>query len=729
MHRWPRLRLVLFSLVVLASISGSAGALADCAVPPAKEWRQQEKWLWQRICAAEIADLAALDGGPMSPNDIAKWPDARDVSALFLRQILTDPTYVAATPAFGVHILAAHVREPLDFRNITLTREIAITDSVFDDVVNLTAAQSSESISLAGSWFRIVTPPKAGAPWPDPLLLSGVSVAKVLNLNGAATGSLNMLDARIGFDLLMNGSSIHGNLNLVSAHIAGSAQFDQIIVDGNLTMANAEIGGDVYFGDAIVGDKIGKDGGTLAANNLNLGGGFYLGYSEDEVKMPGEQLPAIAAELWTGPGNGRSGVTPAQAAAAKTDPKGPDAKQNYRVLPEGTDFRAAVVNLNGAVISGECSFRRAAIAGVVFLEDARIKRDLWLTSGRFGIVDLSGIEGQGFLMLQGSEFAQILKADNAHFGKSIVMSPETIFRQKLNLSGTTVDGDVYFAGAKVEGEADLHAVSIARDLKLNDGTTFLQALNANFIHVGGNLDMSKGSFASVDLTGSEIKAELRLATQDSAAAFQDKAKLSLRNVAANSLRDLPSSWPNLVDLEGFTYLRIGGSASDKAISERSAADLEHWLERQKPFTPQPYTQLAGVLKDSGDADKAKSILFAGKNREWASAGFLERIGLFLHLIFTGYGLHPEIAFLWIGLLVGVGAYVVGRDRAPEVQRMTRPERVIYSLDMLLPVVHLRHGHYEFDLAGRARYYFYAHKIMGYVLASFLIASYTGGGAE
>lgn len=729
MHRWPRLRLALFSLGILAGLSGSADALADCAVAPAKEWRDQEKWIWERICAGEIADLVEFASGPMSPGEVANWPDTRDLSAPFLRRILTDPAYVNATPAFGVHILDAHVREPLDFRNITLSREIAITDSVFDDVVNLTAAQSSESISFAGSWFRIVTPPKAGAPWPDPLLLSGISVAKVLNLNRSVTGSLTMLDARIGFDLLMNGSTIHGNLNLSSAHIAGAAQFDQIITDGNLTMANAEIGGDVYVGDAIIGDKIGKDGGTLAANNLNLGGGFYLGYSEDQVKMPGDQLPAIAAELWTGPGNGRSGVTPAEIAATKTDPQGPDAKHDDRVLPKGTDFRAAVVNLNGAVIGGECSLRQVAIAGVVFLEDARIKRDLWLTSGRFGIVDLSGIDGQGFLMLQNSEFTQVLKADNAHIGKSIVMSPQTTFRQKVNLSGSTVDGDVYFAGATVEGEADLHAINIARDLKLNDGTTFRQALNANFIHVGGNLDMSKGSFASVDLTGSEIKAELRLATQDSAAAFQDKAKLSLRNVAANSLRDLPTSWPNLVDLEGFTYLRIGGSASDKAISERSAADLENWLERQKPFTPQPYTQLAGVLKDSGDADKARSILFAGKNREWATAGFLEKIGLGLHFIFTGYGLHPEVAFLWIGLLVGVGAYVVGRDRAPEVQRMTRPERVIYSLDMLLPVVHLRHGHYEFDLAGRARYYFYAHKIMGYVLASFLIASYTGGGAE
>ena len=51
--------------------------------------------------------------------------------------------------------------------------------------------------------------------------------------------------------------------------------------------------------------------------------------------------------------------------------------------------------------------------------------------------------------------------------------------------------------------------------------------------------------------------------------------------------------------------------------------------------------------------------------------------------------------------------------------------VFYSLDMLLPIIRLREEHYNFDLTGGAAYYFYGHKMMGYVLATFLIAGITG----
>jgi hypothetical protein len=45
--------------------------------------------------------------------------------------------------------------------------------------------------------------------------------------------------------------------------------------------------------------------------------------------------------------------------------------------------------------------------------------------------------------------------------------------------------------------------------------------------------------------------------------------------------------------------------------------------------------------------------------------------------------------------------------------------------MLLPIVRLRDSHYSIDLKGWAQYYFYVHKVMGYVLASVLIAAVAG----
>ena len=54
-----------------------------------------------------------------------------------------------------------------------------------------------------------------------------------------------------------------------------------------------------------------------------------------------------------------------------------------------------------------------------------------------------------------------------------------------------------------------------------------------------------------------------------------------------------------------------------------------------------------------------------------------------------------------------------------------PIGLSYSFDMLLPVIRLREEHYKIDLVGGTRYYFYFHRIMGWVLASFLIAGLSG----
>jgi hypothetical protein len=53
------------------------------------------------------------------------------------------------------------------------------------------------------------------------------------------------------------------------------------------------------------------------------------------------------------------------------------------------------------------------------------------------------------------------------------------------------------------------------------------------------------------------------------------------------------------------------------------------------------------------------------------------------------------------------------------------EMLLLSFDLLLPIVELDARHYEFVFEGWQRYYFYAHKLMGYVLVSFVIAGLSG----
>jgi hypothetical protein len=88
-----------------------------------------------------------------------------------------------------------------------------------------------------------------------------------------------------------------------------------------------------------------------------------------------------------------------------------------------------------------------------------------------------------------------------------------------------------------------------------------------------------------------------------------------------------------------------------------------------------------------------------------------------------YGHYPLWAAIPAIFLIIAGAVVL--RVSGEGVRNAMPFGLAYSFDMLLPIIKLREKHYEIDLRGWPRYYFYMQKIMGYVLASFLIVGLAG----
>ena len=95
---------------------------------------------------------------------------------------------------------------------------------------------------------------------------------------------------------------------------------------------------------------------------------------------------------------------------------------------------------------------------------------------------------------------------------------------------------------------------------------------------------------------------------------------------------------------------------------------------------------------------------------------------------NGYGYHPLWVVVWV-VFVTVAGWIwlwrTGQNQAKKKDGTPETIGFWYSLDMLLPIIELRKAHYEIDLEGSARYYFYVHKIMGYVLASYLIVALAG----
>jgi hypothetical protein len=106
---------------------------------------------------------------------------------------------------------------------------------------------------------------------------------------------------------------------------------------------------------------------------------------------------------------------------------------------------------------------------------------------------------------------------------------------------------------------------------------------------------------------------------------------------------------------------------------------------------------------------------------------VEMVELTASKLFIGYGYYLFRSLYWaLGFLV-LGSALLWLSG--EGRRISRHYNflygVVYSFDLLIPIIKLRDKHYDIDLNGWIRYYFYFHKMMGYVLAGFLAAGLTG----
>ncbi len=230
----------------------------------------------------------------------------------------------------------------------------------------------------------------------------------------------------------------------------------------------------------------------------------------------------------------------------------------------------------------------------------------------------------------------------------------------------------------------------------------------------------------MDFTGAQISGEVHLgSSRQKPPQWSEKSTLVLRNARVDAIQDLQSAWPPRVELDGFTYRGLGGNdpAEHDRMADRPLEWFKGWLHKQKKYAPAPYEQLSAVLRSHGRPDAADEILYARKERERAQALFPRYTWLTATKWLIGYGHHVEWALFWVAgfLIVGVATLRIS-GQGP---RNGMPYGIAYSFDMLLPIIQLRKKHYEIDLQGWPRYYFYFHRIAGYVLASFLIAGLAG----
>jgi hypothetical protein len=349
--------------------------------------------------------------------------------------------------------------------------------------------------------------------------------------------------------------------------------------------------------------------------------------------------------------------------------------------------------------------------------------------------------------------------------------------------GVRVSGNVFLdQGFQAEGDVRLRGAAIGGDLVCSEGrfdNPSGVALDANGIRVAGGAHLDQGFQAEGDvrLRGAAIGGDLvcsggRFVNPSGVAldanevrvagaahldqGFQAEGEVRVVNGRVGQLYDDEVSWPTHLLLDGFVYTAIAAGPID------ATARLD-WLARQpsRLFRPQPYEQLAKVLRESGHEADATRVLIAKERVRWRHRGLGWLSGLLN--VTTGYGYKQWRALIWVGLWVAVGGILFGMGYDKEIviptkaeayksDKKTREEAAfypdfnswLYAFDTLVPIINfgqkdywspqvtcnkpgpIRGGGIRLCIFGiRALYlYRWLHIIVGWMLITLVVTAFT-----
>ncbi len=368
-----------------------------------------------------------------------------------------------------------------------------------------------------------------------------------------------------------------------------------------------------------------------------------------------------------------------------------------------------------------------------------------------------GFDSEFGVRLRGAHIGGAFDCSAGMFGSALATGGAS--KQKaLDANGIIVGGDVFLCDGFVSnGEVDLTGSQIGGDLYFSGGKLLgtPNALAAHRSIVGGAIFLSDGFWTAgkVDFTGTKVSGAL-----STSKGLFGQGALHLPNVSTRALVDSETEWPEApdLDLEGFTYGRI---SNEQRIDVGARL---RWLALQppSPFRPQPYLQLATVVRESGDSNGALLVLekMEQLRRADSDRSFLRRLWSWILWGTIGYGYFPGRAIVALLMLCAAGwliydrgyqaghmvpsekeAYVCFAARKQLPPQYPRFSPFIYSLENSLPLV-------KFDQAGNWRpqpenwpsspshvltepefltWFLRAQIVLGWVLATLFVAGVSG----
>jgi len=414
------------------------------------------------------------------------------------------------------------------------------------------------------------------------------------------------------------------------------------------------------------------------------------------------------------------------------------------------------------------NFRYSRLSGL-WMNHCRLRRGLWAGGMRVdGDCSLKEARVWHEARFLNADIEGDLMCGSAHFlnvGGKAFSADRMKVAGGMFLHDVTADGEIRLMGVEIRGNLECDSSRLC-----NTGGN---ALNAERMKVTGAVFLRNNLLiqGKVNLGGTEInQLDFRPTGESSIKVMQlGGARLNMWRYSAKGLAVV-----NRLSLDGCIYEKLLSQNNDDGHF-----DFRKRLPRGMGFKPQPYTQLAKVLKADGHEDTAREVLIERQEalRETTPGLGLRWVWLTFQKYAAGYGYRPRWTLQWLVAFWLVGTLFFGLagmsgQAKPLADRLMVPARLgtflpkgangqaqanaveipaqyprfepfVYSLDALVPFLDLQQEDYWLPNANGGgvvfslprlgsytsgtllRWYLWFHIAVGWLFGTMFVASITG----
>ena len=709
---------------------------------------------------------------------------SRTLRPEFIEFVATHPRYEQGANTRMVHIECAVVDEQIDLANKKIRPKLTISASLLKNGIDIHDAHFLRSFTIEKSSVT-GTVNSAGALFDRSLLLIENRHEQVILDNAQIKANLLVEDSTLTKTFLAQAIDVGGNIdlkrtvfegpvNLIGAKTAGILFTKDSQFKGKFNASNLDAAGGIFLINITFSTTVyligAKTAGILFAKDSQFKGKFdAINFAASDMILSNVSFDKRVGLLDMKLGK----QLEIKDSVFKDEFDAENIEASARIVLTNTTFKKTV-NLKGAKTAGTLSADGSQFKGKFMANDLDVSGNIFLRDTTFKkTVRLTSAKTAGILFAKDSQFKGEFRANSLDVAIDMFLG-NVSFEEEVNLVDAKIGKESKIINSVFENEFKAENIEANARIFLTN-TTFKKTVDltrakTDTLQLSGSIFASELDLSQTHIANSFVLYEAEETNEGKMKAsvplWKEGAELMLNDAHAGVLQArMPESWliyddnsqPTSTlltrDLHGFTYdslhLTEGNEIDDEKITRliewaggttttietetlwdylpgKQCRALE-WQKGETKYTPQPYTELAGKLREMGTADQADRVLVARDNHHHAkqySEGklwsfIIGKIDCFV-LSYRVEPIRPLVSFLWLIVLFAPLNFFAYKPSYKQSKK--RLERLFYyvfrplfhSVGNSIPIPGFL-GHTKETRAGRLIYLLYAQKIIGLIL--------------